>query len=500
MFIARPTYLFVVTLLFILAMSCSHGAPEFDPYKKASLAPGEEWKPDEREMEESFPAEDSYLEGAEAEGIDMDNLSLSQLIDIGLDNNPTTRLAWNDARAAAAAWAQARGLYYPRVSGTAGYFYAKGGGSSLGRAPFDEQYGNLGLSLNYLLLDFGGREAEIDAARLALINANWNQNQAIQNVLREVAVSFYNYIGSRAQVRADEINLKEAETSLEAAELRLKAGVGTLPDVLQARATLSQVQLDYVADKGDVQIFKGNLATSVGWAANTGFNVQEPSDEIPYQALGDNVDDLISLAMKSRPDVAAVQASVRAKEALVKEAKSEFFPEISATAQVLRWWVRPDDGANSNFTNYLIGVQLQVPIFQGFTILNALRQAEAELDSARSALKIQEQIVIEEVWDAYYNFKTAIESLGAADTLVLSAEESYDASLAQYRSGVGDIVELLNAQTTLAEARVELVDAKTAIFTSYADLINAIGTEIPTLGTRQEKSYESEAGEIINEQ
>ncbi len=53
---------------------------------------------------------------------------------------------------------------------------------------------------------------------------------------------------------------------------------------------------------------------------------------------------------------------------------------------------------------------------------------------------------------------------------------------------MGDIVELLNAQATLAQARAEQVQAKTDIFTSYADLINAIGTDLPTPGMPQDLS------------
>ncbi len=488
-------------LLAAFLVSCANGIPEFDPYKEASPAPGVEWKPSEKELLKAFDVEELPAIPQELEG-QADALTLSQLVDVALINNPTTQQAWEDARAAAAAWAEARGLYYPQIGGVANYAYAKGGGSSTGTDPYKEQYGNLGLTLDYLLFDFGGREATIDAARLTLINANWNQNQAIQNVLNIVAVAFYNYIGSKALVLADETNLEEATTSLEAAELRLEAGVGTLPDVLQARATLAQVQLDLVEDVGNVEIYRGELATAVGWPANTEFDVSDKIGEYPVALLSANVNDLIDVGMKNRPDLAAVQAIVREKEALLREAWSEFFPEISATAQLLRWWVKPEGGGASSeyFTNYLVGLQLTVPIFQGFTIINSVRQADADLESARAALRLQEQIVIEDVWDAYFNFRTAVQSLDAADNLLESAEESYDASLARYRSGVGDIVELLQAQTTLAEARAERVQAGTDIFTSYADLINAIGTELPTQDLPQDLNPADEGGQNQNEQ
>ncbi len=504
MFKSKSVCQYCAILFAFFLISCSHGAPEFDPYKEASPSPGEEWEPTEEEREKAFDLEELPTISDELEA-DVDNMTLSQLVDIALANNPTTQIAWEDARATAAAWAEARGLYYPKISGSAGYFNARDGGSSTGGAAFDEQYGNIGLSLNYLLLDFGGREAEIDAARLALLNANWNQNQAIQNVLRDVADVFYKYIGSKALVLADEINLQEAQTSLEAAELRLEAGVGTLPDVLQARATLAQVQLNLVEDIGDVEIYRGLLASVVGWPANTIFDVSKQVGELPLEALRDNVNDLIDIGMKNRPALAAVQASVREKEAELREAKSEFFPDISATAQVFRFWVRPDGESSEYFTNYLLGVQLQVPIFQGFTLINAVRQASAELESARASLRLQEQIVIDEIWNSYYKFRTAVQSVEAADVLLVSSIESYDASLTRFRSGVGDIIELLNAQTTLAEARAEQVQNTTDVFTSYANLINAIGTEIPSpeeVVIEEEVIINSESGgeELIYEE
>lgn len=490
---SKNVILYALVALSSLALSCAHGLPELNPYKEASSAPGVEWKPSEKELIESFQLEELPAVPDDLKS-ESGSLALSQLVDVALVNNPTTQVAWEDARAAAAAWAEARGLYYPQIAGTARYAYAKGGGTSQGTAPYQEQYGDVGLTLNYLLFDFGGREAQIDAARLALINANWNQNQAIQNVLQAVSVSFYNYIGSKALVVADEASLEDAQTSLDAAKLRLEAGVGTLPDVLQAQAQLAQIELDLVDARGNVEIDRGLLATSAGWPANTAFDVDGDLNELPVTAISDNVDNLIALSMKNRPDLAAVQATVRRREALLWQAKSQFFPEISATAQILRWWVKPEGGDNEYFTNYLVGLQLQVPIFQGFQIINSVRKASAQLDSARAALELQEQIVINQVWNSYYNFTTAVQSLDAANSLVASAQESYNASLARFKAGVGDIVELLNAQATLSQARAEQVQAKTDIFTSYADLVNAIGTDLPTPDMPQDLSPAEEGG------
>jgi outer membrane protein len=470
----------VLVFLMLIAVGCAQGFPEFNPAKEASTAPGKEWKPRTGTYSEYFPTEELPGVTSELERV-INKLTLSQLVDVALVNNPTTLQAWEQAKATAAAWAVARGIYYPQINGSGAYAYSNSGGSVQGVGQFREQYAHVGATLNYLLLDFGGRSAQSEAARQALFNANWNHNQAIQDVLLSVASSYHLYVGNKAQTRADEVSLQEAKTSLEAAELRLEAGVGTLPDVLQAKATMAQVQFNLVADRGAVETSRGQLATAVGWSADTGFDVADESSELPLEALQQNVEDLIAVAKKNRPQFAAVEAFVRQREAELREAHSNELPQLFAVGQIARWGVRPTGLPSDYFTNYLVGLQLQLPIFQGFALVNAVNEARANLKAAQAALLVEEQAVIQDVWNAYYNFRTAAEQLDASEVLVASSKESYDASLARFRSGVGDIVELLNAQTLLANARAEMVKSRTNMFTSYAELIHAIGAELPSV-------------------
>ncbi|MBF8302691.1 MAG: Outer rane efflux protein, partial [Candidatus Dadabacteria bacterium] len=252
--------LLVITLM---CTACVQNLPELDPLKYASPDPGEEWKPPPDQESaplagERLPAIPSDLEPY------ANKLNLSQLVDVALRESPTTRQAWEQARAAAAEWAAARGSYYPTISGSGTFGQGKGGETG-GVDTFEETLGQGSLALNYLLLDFGGRSATVEAARQALVNANWNHNQTIQDVLRDVAKAYYTLLGNKAQLRADEASLEDAEVSLQAAELQLRVGVGTIVDVYQAQASLAQVKLDLVADRGSVEISRGQLATVVGW-------------------------------------------------------------------------------------------------------------------------------------------------------------------------------------------------------------------------------------------
>src|SRR3990172_9170879 len=422
--------LVIITLGFT---ACVQNLPELDPLKYASPDPGEEWKPPPDQESaplagERLPAIPSDLEPYASK------LNLSQLVDVALRDSPATRQAWEQARAAAAEWAAARGSYYPTISGSGTFGQGKGGETG-GVDTFEETLGQ----------------------------------------------------GS----------LEDAEVSLQAAELQLRVGVGTIVDVYQAQASLAQVKLDLVADRGSVEISRGQLATVVGWPANTSFDVAEEPEDLPLNTISQNVEELIKLAQQKRPGLAAARAEVRQNEEELRQAESAQWPQFVASAQVSPLVAR-EKGMNDYTTNYFAGVQLQIPIFQGFSLTNAVRAARAELEASLSALVLQEEIVISEVWTAYYNFRTAAEQLQASDVLLASAKESFDASLTRYQSGVGDIIELLNAQSLLAEARAEQVQARTSLYTSYAELIRAIGEELPVAPADRDSVPSGNEGETKN--
>jgi len=461
-------------------LGCQKELPELDPEKFVSPAPDVVWKVPKEATGDILPSETQPGMSDELAPF-RDKLTLAQLLDAALQINPATQAAWEKARAAAAEWGAARGSYYPTLSADIGGTGGKlSQASSLGA--FKGVYGDVGVSLSYLLLDFGGREAAAESARQALIAANWNHNQAIQDLLRDVPQAYYQCLGDKARVRASEVSLKEALTSLRSTEQRKKAGVSTIADVLQARSKVDQVRLDLVANRGAVQISRGQLATAVGWPANTVFDVAEASGDIPLDRMEENTKDLIDLAVRHRPDLAAARAAVRQGEADLKKAESALWPRLVATGNA--GWTAVDGKARGidleeNETNYYGGLTLQIPIFEGFALRNRVQQAAAALEAARAVLRAKEERVIADVWSAYYRVQTAGQQVETSRTLVASSDASYKVSLARYRAGAADVLELLTAQSQLAAARAQQVEAETKLFTSYADLVHAIGASLP---------------------
>lgn len=476
--IKRGLWLFPTLLFGLCITACPRPLPEINSAKYVAPSPDKTMRTPEDRVpmkmanthQEALSKSDWMKETTEPEAAV--KLSLPELIDFALRNSPATRLTWAQARVNAANWGRSRSTYWPQIDGS-----VVGAAGQIPAVDYGgRSYIAVGVALEYLLLDFGGRSAAAESARQALFAANWNHNQAIQDLLRNVPQAYYEYLSNKAQVSAEQENLKEAQTTLRSTEERRKAGVSTIADVLQARASASQVEVNLAQAKGDVAISKGKLATVIGWPANQPFEIGDASQNLPVNEMHKNVDDLITAARSNRPAIAVVQAQVRQKEADLLKARALPYPKLTVGGQVQYQRFRHMDD-----TFYYGTLNLSIPIFHGFDMENAVRAARAELDAAIANLKIREDTVIKEVWDAYHNFKTVLEQLKASQAMLVSAKESYNVSLARYRAGAADIVELLNAQSTLASARSQVIDSRMGVYINYAELVHAVGQEIPEI-------------------
>ena len=147
-------------------------------------------------------------------------------------------------------------------------------------------------------------------------------------------------------------------------------------------------------------------------------------------------------------------------------------PSLSAAGSIGRVWLKDVPG----YTNSTIGaLQLQIPVFSGFSRNFDLLQAKAEAEAARERLRSAEQAVIFQVFSTHSEFLTAAERVKTTDELVASASQSEAVALGRYREGVGSILDLLSAQRVLAVARAEQINARLGWFINLARLAHYIG-------------------------
>jgi TolC family type I secretion outer membrane protein len=394
-------------------------------------------------------------------------LELPQIIDLALTNNPATRTSWLEARLAEANLGSVRSAYLPTVDL----------GASLTRAHTSSGTATTlsgpNLSLDYLLFDFGGRNAASEAARQTLIASGFTHNQRIQDVILDVEQAYYDYLDAKALLTAQEATIKERQTSLDSADARHRAGVATIADVLQARTALSRAKLTYEAIDGNLRRLQGTIATLMGVPASTPFVVGDLPQDVPAQQVSDAVESLMTRAITERPDLAAARAEVERARQRVQVVRSAGLPSIGVGASAGNVFT---NGLNRRTTPYSAGISLRVPLFTGFRNTYDIRAAQIETQLAAENERSVEQRVGLQVWTSYYALQTANQRVATSRDLLRDARESVDVAMGRYRAGIGNILDLLTAQAALENARAEEVQARTDWFLSVAQLAHDTGT------------------------
>ena len=458
-----------VVVLAAIELGCFGNPPGVAGVAGTAPAPNVFWTPPPRREAASAAAPLPALPPDLAQRVQQ--LKLADVIDIALRNNTATSVSWAQARAAAATYGAAKGQYYPTISldGTATAIKTAPTG---GRSAVQQQFYGPTLNLSWLLFDFGGRSGSIGEAREALLAANWTHNATVQNVVLAVEQAYFQYLGTKALLAAQQTTLKEAQTNLDAANQRHQVGLATIADVLQAKTALSQAQLALESTQGQLQTARGALALSMGLPANIPYDIGLPSDTTLPLGIADSVDALIERAVRERPDLAAARAQVRAAQARVSVARSQALPALT---------VGGTDGETYFFNNptsgnsYTATLTLQIPLFSGWSQIYNVKAAAAAAQAAAQQQRGLERQVIYQVFNAYYELRTATQRVRTSSDLLASATQSEQVALGRYRAGAGSLLDLLTAEGALADARAQSIQARFSWYVALGQLAHDAG-------------------------
>ncbi|MDF3053189.1 MAG: outer rane efflux protein [Geminicoccaceae bacterium] len=406
-------------------------------------------------------------------------LTMAEVVDLGLRNNPQTRVSWANARAAAAAYGSERGAYLPTIDGEVTGTRLKTVASQ-GRSAVTQSVLSPSLSLTYLLFDFGGRSGTVGAARNSLLAANYTHNATLQDVVLQIQTAYFQYVANQALLRAQQTTVREARTNLEAAEARRRVGVATIADVLQARTAASQAELAAETTEGDLLTSRGALALALGLPANLPYDIDSTAGQLPISVLADSVDGLITRAVELRPDLAAARADFEASRSQISVARASRLPSLVLNGSGGRTYTTTlPNGGN----NYTVSLGLRIPIFAGFSRIYDQQEAVALADAAQARASALGQQVAFQVFSSYYSLQTAARRVATTQDLIASAEQSNEVALARYRAGVGSVLDLLSAQSALADARAQQVLGRLEWNTSLAQLAHDSGVLDPRGGS-----------------
>ncbi len=467
-----------------LCAGCFSNRAAIDPYSYAPKSPSSEWKAVKKVAKpEAIPDEETPL-------------SLAEALDIALRNNPQTKLTWAKARVAAAQYGQAQSGDFPVLGFSFNYSRSRGATTATGgvvavptpaaataststttapASPFGSQWGPQ-LVLTYTILDFGETRATTEAARQALFFADFTHNRQIQTILQQVTSDYYNLLYQKQLLEAKEEDLITAETTYEATVIELDAGVKDMSDLLQAQTQYLQAKIAKVSQTQNVQNTTTTLVTNMGLSAYQKIRLQQIPEIPPTHEMLQGADELLAMALEKRADLLAAEANLKSQEANVVVAERQFWPTFDYT---LNFGQTSFGASGSDGYDFTSTFSLNFPIFSGFSNYNSVKLAKAQKEEAEATLRQTQLSIIQDVMTAHVNVKASFENVKYADELLRASQKQYDVILAKYKAGTSTILELVSAQSSLADARATQVSNTNQWFNALIQLSYAAGTLEP---------------------
>ena len=407
-------------------------------------------------------------------------LSLAELSDFALRNNPGTRVAWANAMVDRAGIAAARALLQPYVALSVPLTFDHAtttGNSSTAAASAASgltRSFSPNLGLTWVLFDFGARASGVEAARWQAVASQLGYNRELQTVVSAVEQAYYGLLGARQLQAVLQLGVQAARASLDVVQARRRRGFSTGGEIAQAEAAWADAQLQLVRAQATARSAAGSLANAVGLPVNTVLYLADDEVTSPGAVNRPNaprVDELLATARTSRADLVALNALILQGNAQLAAAEAQGRPTLALSAQAAQRWGSDKDTSSTQ----QLAFTLSIPLFDGGLVRAQTQAARARVQVYAAQRDQQRQSVDLEVWQRFQIADSAEAVIDSAQALLRSATVAEGAARERYGAGVGSLLELLVAQSTAAQARVSVVQARYDARLAVARLGYAVG-------------------------
>lgn len=400
-------------------------------------------------------------------------LNLLDLIKIGICNNPNLNKEFINIKVSESKLKQQKSEYLPTISASVSTQESDSkvqGGNRTEQNPY-----NATLSLNWLLYDFGGRSARVKEMKNELDSNVFSYNAEMQDLILSINTKYLNLLSAKESLKSAEANEITFGISYKESSKRYEIGSASLNDKLQAKTSYEQSTLEVIDARNKVKKYMGDLAVLLNLPPETEFDLKDLPTDSDMFALKENetIENLMQIALEKRFELKEKQSILEANLNNVKNARSNRLPTInlSASTGYSDSWKKETDYTKSSS----VKLSLTMPIFTGFSTVNQVSEAKYKYQQARLDLRNTENTIRNEVWTAYQDYLTSVESYNLSKQILESAEENEKVAFKSYEVGKIDIINLLTATSQLADARQGKITAFYNVLVSKANLYKAIG-------------------------
>jgi outer membrane protein len=249
-----------------------------------------------------------------------------------------------------------------------------------------------------------------------------------------------------------------ARQTLVSAQRRLSQGDGAQNDALQATTAVARAALDLNRTQAAYEKSLAVLGYTVGLTPGVQFAVSDESLEMPVAAeRRRELSAWLDNAQRHHPAIVAARTDIEAAKAQVTALRSAGKPTIDLQANYYENGFPQQGLATLRQRSTTVGITITVPLFDGFSNLYKVHEAEADVEAKEATLIDTERLTLTEIVKAYADASAAIDNLQTSQDLLDAALASQASSKRRYEAGAAEIVELLTSQMAFAEAGQERI-------------------------------------------
>ncbi len=404
-------------------------------------------------------------------------LTLQEAVDTALAQHPTLRVGQATIEAAQQRVRQQIAGYLPR--GGYSYNYTRKQqaiSAAIGGVQAGQQqqvttaqlfnFNSTNFSMNQLLFDFGRTLDSIRAALASVEASSADLETTRQTVILNTKQAYYSVLAGQRLLQVADETVQQNQKHLEEAQARFDVGLAPRFDVTQAQVQLSNAVLNQLTARNNVALARETLRTAMGV---TGPFVFTLVDTLERGALTVNDEALVAQAYANRPELRSIQAQQRATTEQVSALQKQYLPSVTGTAQY-NWTGREYPLQQG----WLWGVTLTVPLFDDILTTGQVGEARANLRGLQAQEDNLRQQIALEVRQSFLTLRQAEESIRVSEQTSVQARENLDIAEGRYAAGVGNIIELTDAQVSLTSAQANTIQALATYKTAVAQLEQAI--------------------------
>jgi outer membrane protein len=419
-------------------------------------------------------------------------LSVLDAMNLALEQNATILKAQNDLTASFGVVVQTRAVALPQLTASGQYKNTEPSAVETIPIPGDfeqtHESWNGGFQLVQTIYSGGRLIAAIKAAHLTKEQAMAQYQTTVQDTLLDMRTAYYDALLAREQITVHEASVKLLQNELDDQERRYKAGTVPEFNVLRAKVQLANERPLLIQARNSFRIAKNNLSNLLGYNLphdiweDIPMEFSDKLDATPYQV---DLPSAIEHAVQYRSELVARRKTEDLQQLNIVNARAGYKPQVQVFAGY-SWFnaqysfqpFTPPLSLEQNFHGYNFGAQLNWNIFDGLLTRGKVIQARADYERSKNDLTDETRQIELQVRTAYSDFVEAKEVLDSQKTVLAEAEEALREARARFDAGTGTQLDVLDAETSLTQARATNVQALHDYDTARAKLERAIGQDM----------------------